>query len=266
MREFFKTGRLAMKGRALLGSTMLALLGVMVCAGQEQAPVSHGDQAVTQQSDHPALQERNPRYRLCRGDSFDLVFPLAPEFNQIGGQSTSGQSTTAAAGVTGTTGGVIVQPDGYINLLSVGDIYAEGKTIPELTEAIKTAYSKILHDPVVNITLKDFDKPSFTALGQVGRPGKYDLRGDTTLTQALAVAGGFTAKGAKTSQVLLFRQVSEDWVEVKKINAKKILDGRDFREDVHLRPGDMIYVPSSAYSRIEEYIPKANVGAFVPVP
>ena len=80
------------------------------------------------------------------------------------------------------------------------------------------------------------------------------------------MAGGFTVKGAKTSQVLLFRQVSDDWVEVKKINAKRILDGRDLREDVHLRPGDMIYVPSNVYSRIEEYIPKANLGAYVPIP
>jgi protein involved in polysaccharide export with SLBB domain len=253
-----------MKGKALLGNTMLALLGVMACAGQEQAPVARGDQAVTQQSDHPTLQERNPRYKLCRGDSFDLVFPLAPEYNQVSGQS--GQSSTVNGGANSAAGGVVIQPDGYITLLGVGDIYAEGKTLPELTEAIKTAYSKILHDPMINITLRDFDRPSFTALGYVGKPGKYDLRGDTTLTQALATAGGFTTKGAKTSQVLLFRSVSEDWVEVKKINAKKILDGRDLREDVHLRPGDMIYVPGNVYGKIEEYIPKANVGGFFPIP
>jgi len=249
-----------MKGRALLGNMMLALLWVMACPGQEQAAVPHEDQAVTQQSDHPALQQRNPRYKLCRGDSFDLVFPLAPEYNQVSGQSGTVGSTANTA-----SGGVIIQPDGYISLAGAGDILAEGKTVPELTEAIKTAYSKILHDPVVNITLKDFDRPSFTALGQVGRPGKYDLRGDTTLTQALAVAGGFTTKGAKTSQVLLFRQVSDDWVEVKKINAKKILDGKDLREDVHLRPGDMIYVPGNVYSKIESYIPKANLGAYIPI-
>jgi len=237
------------------------LLGALGFAGQEAPPAAatSGGQPVTQQSDHPELQRRNPRYKLRTGDSFDLTFPLSPEFNQTGGQASSAGGTT-----TGAVGGVIIQPDGYINLVGVGDIYAAGKTVPELTETIQTAYSKILHDPVVNITLKDFEKPYFVAMGQVGKPGKYDLRGETTLTQGVALAGGFTTKGAKTSQVLLFRQVSDDWMEVRKIDVKKMLSGKDLREDVHLRPGDMIYVPTSAYSKVEPFIPKANLGFYVP--
>jgi polysaccharide biosynthesis/export protein len=248
-------------GVTLLAITMISPFCAMQCAGQDGTPTAaSGDRPVAQQSDQPALQRRNPRYKLCTGDSFDLTFPLTPEFNQVGGPTGS-----AAGTVTGAVGGVIIQPDGYISLAGVGDIYAAGKTIPELTESIQTAYSKILHDPVVNITLKDFEKPYFMALGQVGKPGKYDLRGETTLTQGVALAGGFTTKGAKTSQVLLFRQVSDDWMEVRKIDVKKMLNGKDLREDVHLRPGDLIYVPTSTYAKVEEYIPKANLGLYVPI-
>jgi polysaccharide biosynthesis/export protein len=234
-----------MRHRTVLSLSATLLLGALGCAGQDAPPAgaTSGDQPVAQQSDHPALQRRNPRYKLSRSDSFDLTFPLSPEFNQTG---------------------LIVQPDGYVSLLSVGDVYVEGKTIPELAETIKMAYSKILHDPVVNVTLKDFEKPYFMALGQVQKPGKYDLRGETTLTQAVALAGGFSVKGAKTSQVLLFRQVSDDWIEVRKIDVKKMLSGKDLREDVHLRPGDMLYVPTSAYSKVEEFIPKANLGIYMP--
>lgn len=246
-----------MKHHAVLKLGLTLLVGALACAGQG-APqaATGGDQSVVQEPDHPALERRNPRYKLRRGDSFDLTFPLSPEFNQIGGQNGT---------VPGPVGGVIVQPDGYISLVGVGDIYAQGKTVPELTETIKTAYSKILRDPVVNITLKDFERPYFMALGQVGKPGKYDLRGETTLTQGLALAGGFSSKGAKTSQVLLFRQASDDWIEVRKINAKKMLEGKDFREDVHLRPGDMIFVPTSLYTKVEPYIPKANLGLYIPM-
>jgi polysaccharide export outer membrane protein len=198
----------------------------------------------------PVLQRRGARYKLSPSDSFDLTFPLSPEFNQIAASSATGQ------------GGVIVQPDGYVSLTGVGDVYVAGKTVPELTETIKAAYSKILHDPVVNVTLRDFEKPYFMALGQVGKPGKYDLRGETTLTQGVAIAGGFS-NAAKHSQVLLFRQVSDDWVEVRQIDAKKMLKGKDLREDVQLRPGDMIFVPSSLYSKVEPYIPKANLGFYV---
>jgi len=253
--------RTALKHTTVLGITMTSLLGAMVCAGQDapSAAVTNGDQVVAQESAHPTLQRRNPRYKLRIGDSFDLTFPLSPEFNQIG------QQLGSVNGAVTSVGGVVIQPDGYISLTGVGEIYAAGKTIPELTETIQTAYSKILHDPVVHITLKDFERPYFTALGQVGKPGKYDLRGETTLTQGVALAGGFTTKGAKTSQVLLFRQVSDDWIEVRKIDAKKMLNGKDLREDVHLRAGDMIYVPTSTYSKVEPYIPKASLGLWVPM-
>ena len=253
--------RTALKHTTVLGITMTSLLGAMVCAGQDapSAAVTNGDQVVAQESAHPTLQRRNPRYKLRIGDSFDLTFPLSPEFNQIG------QQFGSVNGAATSVGGVVIQPDGYISLTGVGEIYAAGKTIPELTETIQTAYSKILHDPVVHITLKDFERPYFTALGQVGKPGKYDLRGETTLTQGVALAGGFTTKGAKTSQVLLFRQVSDDWIEVRKIDVKKMLNGKDLREDVHLRAGDMIYVPTSTYSKVEPYIPKASLGLWVPM-
>jgi hypothetical protein len=51
-----------------------------------------------------------------------------------------------------------------------------------------------LHNPIINVVLKDFEKPYFIAGGQVAHPGKFDLRDDTTLTEAIAIAGGFTGK------------------------------------------------------------------------
>jgi len=96
-----------------------------------------------------ALERRNPRYQLCKGDSFDLDFPFTPAFNQ--------QTVT-------------VQPDGYASLRAIGDLHVEGQTIPELTETLRQSYARILHDPVITVTLKDFDKPYFTASGQVTHP------------------------------------------------------------------------------------------------
>ena len=187
-------------------------------------------------ADRPELQRRNPRYQLCKGDTFDLTFPFTPEFNQT----------------------VTVHPDGYITLTSLGDLYVAGKTVPELREALQTAYAKILHDPVINVVLKDFEKPYFIAGGQIGRPGKYDLRDDTTLTEAIAIAGGFTGS-SKHSQVLLFRRVSNDWAEVKVLNVKKMFQAGNLTEDLHLQPGDMFYVPQNAISKIKPWVPYTGV-------
>ena len=189
---------------------------------------------------HPGLHERNPRYRLRKGDTFDLDFALSPEFNQT----------------------VAVQPDGYVTLKEAGSIFVEGQTVPELTETVKAAYAKTLHDPVITITLKDFEKPYFIAAGQVAKPGKYDLRSDLTVTEAVAIAGGFNDK-AKHSQVVLFRPVAGGGYEAKLLNAKKLLATRNLSEDIQLQPGDMLYVPQNAFSKIRPFLPTSSMSAYV---
>lgn len=180
---------------------------------------------------HPAPAERFPRYRICRDDVLSLSFSLSPELNQK----------------------VTVQPDGFISLQGAGDLYVQGLTVRELVEAVKKAYAGILHDPIIDVDLVDFQKPFFTVLGQVGKPGQYDLRNDITVTQAIAVAGGFAAT-AKT-QVFLYRAVSADWAEVRELKLNDILNGKNISEDLHLRPGDMIFVPETFITKFRKYVP-----------
>ena len=68
-------------------------------------------------------------------------------------------------------------------LRGIGDVHVAERDGAQLTATLRTAYEKILHDPLISVTLKDFEKPYFIADGQVGRPGKYDLRGTTTLSR-----------------------------------------------------------------------------------
>ena len=191
-------------------------------------------------ADDPSFQNRHPRYKLELGDTFDVNFDLSPEFNQT----------------------VTVQPDGYITLRGIADVHVADQTVPELTATLRNAYGNILHDPLISVTLKDFEKPYFIADGQVDRPGKYDLRGDTTLTQAIAIAGGFKDT-AKHSQVLLFRRASEGWYSAKIINVKKMEKEGNLHEDPFLHPGDMLFVPQNAISKIKPFIPGSSMGAFI---
>lgn len=239
----------------LVSLGMAVLLGIGVCASsaqEQQRPqiISATGQAAPQataaenekRADDPVLQERNPRYQICKADVFDLNFPFTPEFNQT----------------------VTVHPDGYITLAGLGDLYVAGKTVPELRETLQRAFAKILHDPVINVVLKDFQKPYFIAGGEVGRPGKYELRDDITLTEAIAIAGGFTTS-SKHSQVLLFRRVSSDWAEAKIINVKKMFRAGNLTEDLHLQPGDMFFVPQNYVSKIKPWIPYTSIsGGFTP--
>jgi len=221
---------------------LLALPQAMVCqpAPQASAQVVNTSSTDSASRTGPQLRERNPRYVLVPGDSFDVSFDLSPEFNQS----------------------LTIQPDGYVTLRGVGDVHVAGETVPQLNETIRAAYGKILNDPIISILLKDFEKPYFTVDGQVARPGKYDLRGGTTVTQALAVAGG-TLSSAKHSQVLLFRRAGDGWVEARILNVKKMMKQGNLNEDMEIRPGDMVFVPKNTLSKIDKLIPSANVGTYM---
>jgi polysaccharide export outer membrane protein len=230
------------------------VLGISVatagCLGQGASPLSSASIASLDAagakmdvSDGASIiqgfQQRYPRYKLEFGDQFDVSFELSPEFNQT----------------------VTVQPDGYITLRGAGDVHVAGQTVPELTETLKRAYNKILINPLISVVLKDFEKPYFIADGQVGKPGKYELRGETTLTQAIAMAGGFQ-DSAKHSQVLLFRRIDNEWVSAKIFNVKQMHKDGSLKEDPYLHPGDMLFVPKNRLSKIKPFLPNATMGAF----
>jgi polysaccharide export outer membrane protein len=219
----------------------VACQGVSVAnaGGGDQPVVSGKPSAATVDDAAPAFRKRDQRYRIHPSDTLKLSFMLTPEFDQT----------------------VTVQPDGYITLRNAGDLPAAGHTLAELTASIKTAYSKILHDPVISVDPTDFEKPYFVVGGQVGKPGKIEWRGDVTLTQAIAMAGGFT-DAAKHSQVLLFRRVSDQWTQAKIINTKKMLSSRNLQEDPVLQPGDMLFVPKNSFSKIKPFLPTTSAGAY----
>jgi polysaccharide export outer membrane protein len=184
--------------------------------------------------------ERHPLYRLSKSDTVDINFTFSPDFNQT----------------------LTVQPDGFVALKGTSTLFVEGLTVPQMQQAVASAYRSFLRDPEVTVTLKDFDKPYFLASGEVARPGKYELRGDLTVSEGVAIAGGFTQQ-ARHSQVVLFRRISAYVAESHVIDLKKMLDSHDLHEDLHLQPGDFIYVPQSRISKIRKYVPTNSMSWYM---
>src|SRR6202162_2319164 len=138
---------------------LMLVLGAGFGSGQHGIPgkgqiSEHASNAADET--RPALSNRGWRYTVHPSDTLQLTFPLTPEFNQT----------------------IIVQPDGYISLLNVGELLAIGQTLPELTELLHKAYGKILRNPVIFVDAKDFEKLYFVVGGQVEKPGKFDWRGE----------------------------------------------------------------------------------------
>ena len=141
-------------------------------------------------------------------------------------------------------------------------LLAQGLTLEEFRVAVTKAYAGYLHDPQVAVALKEFEHPYFVAGGEVGHPGKYELRTDTSLIEAVQIAGGFTHE-ARHSQVLLFRHVNDDVVEAKVFDLKKMLKEKNLSEVPELRPGDLVYVPQNYISKIERFLSKPDLSMYV---
>jgi len=78
-----------------------------------------------------------------------------------------------------------------------------------------------------------------SVIGEVSRPGRYELRSWTTVLDVLALAGGFTQFAARTKIVILHPEGRT----MKRIlfNYNKVAAGE--QENFYLRNGDIILVP-----------------------
>lgn len=180
------------------------------------------------------------RYRLQPGDVLEVQFRYSPEFNQT----------------------VTVQPDGYITLEIGGDLKVAGFTIEQTRNAILRQARTRLQDPVATIVLKEFQRPYFVVAGEVSQPGKIEMRERVTAIQAIMLAGGMK-ETAKSSQVVVFRQINSDMAEVKLLNLKSIRRTSDLENDLTLQAGDMVFVPRDKISKIERFMKLASVAAFM---
>ncbi len=190
----------------------------------------------------PTFAERDPRYRIEPSDVLEIHYRYSPEFDQT----------------------VSVQPDGYAALELTGDVKLQGLTVDEAKATILAKAQERLKDPEITVVLKEFEKPYFTVGGEVGTPGRYEMRGQVTSLQAIAMAGGFKTASAKHSEVILFRKVGPDWVKTEILNLKAATSPTSSEPLPILKSGDMLIVPQNRISKIDRLIKVANLGTYIP--
>jgi polysaccharide export outer membrane protein len=188
----------------------------------------------------PTFAERDPRYRLQPSDVLEIHYRYTPEFDQS----------------------VTVQPDGFATLQIVGDLKLQGLTLEQVKAVLIEKASLRLKDPEVTLILKDFEKPYFVVAGEVGTPGRYEMRGSLTAVQAIAMAGGFKGS-SKHSQVLLFRRTGADLARTQILNLKAAMTAPDSEPNIEVRPGDVLIVPQNVVSKIERYVKWGSFGAYI---
>jgi len=300
------------------------LLLVMACAGGKGTGVKQV--AFPEMKPPPKGPVVVESYRVLKGDSLSISFPLNPELDLKP---------------------VLVRPDGKILLNLVGEVNAYGMTIPELQQAVgqryrdfinRTGYSKVLrpndyfdlkfvYNPELNIGVRiqsdgkvslplvgevqaanltpaqlrqeliaryshDIRKPDIAVLtgtnpnahpidigakyintqsnfitvalvksagqfvfvgGEVGKPSPIPYDGHLTVLQAIAAAGGKTDK-SDLSRVVILRRGPLNQAEWMRTDLASPLEGKDLKNDVVLKAGDIVVVPMSGIAKVGLFV------------
>ena len=141
---------------------------------------------------------------------------------------------------------VQVRPDGRISLPLIGDVVAVSRTSAQLTEEISTRLKAYMENPTVSIVVKEVNSYAIFVLGEVVKPGRLPLKSKTTLLQAITLASGFTPVASR-NKIVIFR-FGKDGEPLTKIKASYddivLRDG--INQNIELKPGDTIVVPSES--------------------
>ncbi len=137
-----------------------------------------------------------------------------------------------------------VSESGFISFPLLGEIRAAGQTAFELQKEMQELLGRdFLVSPTVSVFIREYS--TISVLGQVRRPGAYQLRGRMTVTEAIAQAGGL-AETANANRTRVIRRLN-DQEEVITVRVKRILDRGDLSRDIILQPGDIVMVPESFF-------------------
>jgi polysaccharide biosynthesis/export protein len=162
---------------------------------------------------------------------------------------------------------VQVTEEGTITYPLVGEMHAAGKTTRELeAEFVQKFGSKYIRNPQVTIQVKEYNSQRVTVSGGVKTTGVYALKGRTTLTQVLAMAGDVDSSIA-SGDVVIFRTI-DGKKSAAKFDFDEIRSGKV--QDPLLEPGDVIVADTSAtkvaLANVLKVLPLATSAAiFVPL-
>jgi len=134
---------------------------------------------------------------------------------------------------------VPVRPDGMISLPLVNDVKAAGLTAVELREVLTKKLAEYIPNPEVSVTVSEIRSIKVSVIGEVARPGRYELKSSATVLDLLALAGGFTAYASR-SKITILRP---DGGATKRIpfNYNKVSAAE--QDNFYVRNGDVVLVP-----------------------
>ncbi|VBB09396.1 polysaccharide export protein [Lucifera butyrica] len=153
-----------------------------------------------------------------------------------------GHNEILAAGGNQQGEELVVRPDGKISLPWMGDVQASGISVLALTSAIRQGLGEYIVNPVVSVNVVKFHTTRIYVLGEVTRPGMYELEKQHNLLDAIGIAGSYTKDAAKKHIFIIHKGHTDKPAEV---NLLRLLEKGDMSQNIALSEGDVVYVTNN---------------------
>jgi len=174
----------------------------------------------------PAVQTAGGEYTLAPGDVLSIEVWGREEFKPK----------------DGANAGIMIRPDGKINFPLIGEVQAEGSSVSALTATITQGLSEYLRQPRVSVNILKFHTTRVYVLGEITKPGLYEIEKQHNLLDAISIAEGYTKDAAK-KKVFIIRKGQTD--KPVRVNLYALLNKGDMSQNYVLGDGDVVYLTNN---------------------
>lgn len=184
-------------------------------------------------------------YIMCPGDQLDITVAGHEDISTV---------------ITSAGGKYIVRPDGRLSFPLIGEVDSKGMTITQFTKILEQRLSEYLVNPQVTVNIAELGTTRVYVLGEVNKPGLYELTKSHKVLDAIGAANGFTKDAAKKKVFLIHKDQQGEPI---KLNLNDILKKGDISQNHTLAEGDLLYLTSNGRIDFSRDIMPLISGAYI---
>lgn len=144
-----------------------------------------------------------------------------------------------------------IDSSGIITYPLVGDIQTSGLSILRLRDKIRDGLTKYINNPQVSVGITAIKNQKVIVLGEVSKPGYFQIESSLSALDAISQAGGFTLDGKQKSVILIRGGINKPGLV--RLDLEKALKQGDLTQNVMLQRGDIIYVPRTYIADVNRF-------------
>jgi polysaccharide export outer membrane protein len=153
---------------------------------------------------------------------------------------------------------VKVQSNGIVKFPLVGTVKVSGMPLSEFQDHLSQELDRYIVNPHVSVQITTPKSNKIYVLGEVSKPGVYLPEESKTVSEAIAIAGGFN-HNAKRSKVLLYRKSADGFSKPMIVDIAGAMRGEEGKKDLYLQKGDILYVPLSNVALMDRFFNHLNI-------